>query len=97
MMIGLKGGNRRVETGWVRGWPPPPGRRPAPSRSEAVRQAGRDEDRLAQRRRAVAGLLSKTQRLAEERQLVSAAANIGVSVALGLLAAWLGQRLGAAL
>jgi CrcB protein len=39
----------------------------------------------------------ETQRLAEERQLVSAAANIGVSVALGLLAAWLGQHLGAGL
>lgn len=39
----------------------------------------------------------ETQRLAEERQLVSALANVGVSVACGLLAAWLGQRLGAAL
>ncbi len=39
----------------------------------------------------------ETQRLAEERQLLSAAANIGLSVALGLLAAWLGQHLGAAL
>ncbi|MBX7450402.1 fluoride efflux transporter CrcB [Mycolicibacterium sp. 3033] len=39
----------------------------------------------------------ETQRLAEERQLVSALANIVVSVALGLLAAWLGHHLGAAL
>jgi fluoride exporter len=39
----------------------------------------------------------ETQRLTEERQLVSAAANVGVSVALGLAAAWLGQHLGAAL
>ena len=39
----------------------------------------------------------ETQRLAEERQLVAAAANVGVSVALGLGAAWLGQHLGAAL
>jgi fluoride exporter len=39
----------------------------------------------------------ETQRLAEERLVISAAANIGVSVALGLAAAWLGQHLGAAL
>lgn len=39
----------------------------------------------------------ETQRLVEERQLLSAAASIVVSVALGLLAAWLGQHLGAAL
>lgn len=39
----------------------------------------------------------ETQRLAEERQLASAAANVAVSVALGLLAAWAGQRFGAAL
>jgi len=39
----------------------------------------------------------ETQRLAEERQVVSAFANIGVSVALGLTAAWLGQTIGATL
>jgi fluoride exporter len=39
----------------------------------------------------------ETQRLGEERQVVSAFANIAVSVALGLAAAWLGQTLGAAL
>ncbi|HLM16715.1 MAG TPA: fluoride efflux transporter CrcB, partial [Acidimicrobiia bacterium] len=39
----------------------------------------------------------ETQRLSEERQVVSAFANIAVSVALGLAAAWLGQTLGAAL
>ncbi|TDL09834.1 fluoride efflux transporter CrcB [Mycolicibacterium obuense] len=39
----------------------------------------------------------ETQRLSEERQLISALANIGVSVVCGLFAAWLGQRLGAAL
>ena len=39
----------------------------------------------------------ETQRLGEERQLVSAFANIAVSVALGLPAAWLGQAIGAAL
>lgn len=39
----------------------------------------------------------ETQRLAEERQLVGALANIGVSIVCGLLAAWLGQHLGAAL
>jgi len=39
----------------------------------------------------------ETQRLGEERQIVSAFANIVVSVALGLAAAWLGQTLGAAL
>ncbi|MGD9618517.1 MAG: fluoride efflux transporter CrcB [Mycolicibacterium sp.] len=37
----------------------------------------------------------ETQRLAEERQTWPAAANIVVSVALGLPAAWLGQILGA--
>ena len=39
----------------------------------------------------------ETQRLAEERQLVHAIANIVVSVALGLAAAWLGQSIGASL
>ena len=39
----------------------------------------------------------ETHRLSEERQVVSAFANIAVSVALGLAAAWLGQTLGAAL
>ena len=39
----------------------------------------------------------ETQRLAEERQVVSAFANIAVSVVLGLAAAWLGQSIGAAL
>jgi fluoride exporter len=39
----------------------------------------------------------ETQRLAEERQVVAAYANIAVSVALGLAAAWLGQSIGAAL
>ena len=39
----------------------------------------------------------ETQRLSEERQVVSAFANIAVSVAFGLAAAWLGQTLGAAL
>ena len=39
----------------------------------------------------------ETQRLGEERQVASAFANIAVSVALGLAAAWLGQQIGAAL
>jgi fluoride exporter len=39
----------------------------------------------------------ETQRLSEERQVVSAFANIAVSVVLGLAAAWLGQSIGAAL
>jgi fluoride exporter len=39
----------------------------------------------------------ETQRLAEERQVVSAFANIAVSVVLGLAAAWLGLTMGAAL
>jgi CrcB protein len=39
----------------------------------------------------------ETQRLAEERQVVAAFANIAVSVALGLAAAWLGQSIGTAL
>jgi CrcB protein len=39
----------------------------------------------------------ETQRLGEERQIVSAFANIAVSVALGVAAAWLGQSIGAAL
>lgn len=39
----------------------------------------------------------ETQRLAEERQVVSAFINIAVSVVLGLAAAWLGQTMGAAL
>ena len=37
----------------------------------------------------------ETQRLAEERQIWPALANIVLSVALGLTAAWLGQTLGA--
>ena len=39
----------------------------------------------------------ETQRLGEERQAVSAFANIAVSVALGLAAAWLGHWVGGAL
>jgi len=39
----------------------------------------------------------ETQRLAEERLVVSAFANIAVSVVLGLAAAWLGLTMGAAL
>jgi fluoride exporter len=39
----------------------------------------------------------ESQRLGEERQVVSAFANVAVSVALGLAAAWLGQSIGAAL
>lgn len=39
----------------------------------------------------------ETQRLGEERQVVSAFANIAVSVVLGVAAAWLGQSIGAAL
>lgn len=39
----------------------------------------------------------ETHRLGEERQIVSASANIAVSVVLGVAAAWLGQRIGAAL
>lgn len=39
----------------------------------------------------------ETQRRAEERQMWPAVANIVVSVALGLPAAWLGQTLGASL
>jgi len=39
----------------------------------------------------------ETQRLSEERQVVSAFANIAVSVVLGLTAAWIGQSIGAAL
>ena len=39
----------------------------------------------------------ETQRLGEERQVVAAFANVAVSVALGLAAAWLGQSIGAAL
>ncbi|OBA86263.1 camphor resistance protein CrcB [Mycobacteriaceae bacterium 1482268.1] len=39
----------------------------------------------------------ETQRLGEERQVVSAVANIAVSVVLGLAAAWLGQSMGASL
>jgi fluoride exporter len=39
----------------------------------------------------------ETQRLGEERQVVSAFANIAVSVALGLAAAWLGHWVGGAL
>ena len=39
----------------------------------------------------------ETQRLSEERQVVSAFANIAVSVMLGLTAAWIGQSIGAAL
>jgi fluoride exporter len=36
----------------------------------------------------------ETQRLSEERRVWPAAANIVVSVALGLVAAWLGQSIG---
>ena len=39
----------------------------------------------------------ETHRLGEERQIVSAFANIAVSVVLGVAAAWMGQRIGAAL
>ena len=39
----------------------------------------------------------ETHRLGEERQVVSAFANIAASVLLGLVAAWLGQTVGAAL
>ncbi|MCH9729013.1 MAG: fluoride efflux transporter CrcB [Actinomycetia bacterium] len=39
----------------------------------------------------------ETQRLTEERQNWSAVANIVMSIALGLPAAWLGQTLGASL
>jgi CrcB protein len=39
----------------------------------------------------------ETHRLGEERQIVSAFANIAVSVALGVAAAWLGQSIGGAL
>lgn len=39
----------------------------------------------------------ETHRLGEERQVVSAFANIAVSVVLGLAAAWLGQSIGASL
>jgi CrcB protein len=39
----------------------------------------------------------ETQRLSEERQVVSAFANIAVGVVLGLPAAWIGQSIGAAL
>ncbi len=39
----------------------------------------------------------ETQRLGEERQMWPAAANIVISMALGLAAAWLGQTMGAAL
>lgn len=39
----------------------------------------------------------ETQRLAEERQMWPAVANIVISMALGLAAAWLGQTMGAAL
>jgi fluoride exporter len=39
----------------------------------------------------------ETQRLSEERQVVAAFANIAVSVALGVTAAWIGQSIGAAL
>lgn len=39
----------------------------------------------------------ETQRLGEERQLWPAAANVVISMALGLAAAWLGQTMGAAL
>ena len=39
----------------------------------------------------------ETQRLGEERQVVAAFANVVVSVALGVAAAWLGQSIGAAL
>jgi CrcB protein len=39
----------------------------------------------------------ETQRLAEERQVVSAFANIAVSVVLGLTAAWVGLKIGTGL
>ena len=39
----------------------------------------------------------ETQRLTEERQLRPAIVNIAASVTLGLLAAWIGQHLGARL
>ncbi|MEN4479102.1 fluoride efflux transporter CrcB [Mycolicibacterium cosmeticum] len=39
----------------------------------------------------------ETQRLGEERQMWPAAANVVISMALGLAAAWLGQTMGAAL
>jgi fluoride exporter len=39
----------------------------------------------------------ETQRLSEERQVVSAFANIAISVVLGVAAAWVGQSIGAAL
>ncbi|MDV3126620.1 fluoride efflux transporter CrcB [Mycobacterium sp. 21AC1] len=39
----------------------------------------------------------ETQRLGEERRVWPAVANIVVSVALGLVAAWIGMRLGAQL
>lgn len=39
----------------------------------------------------------ETQRLTEERQIVSAFANIAGSVVIGLAAAWLGQTMGASL
>jgi CrcB protein len=39
----------------------------------------------------------ETQRLAEERQVVGAFANIAVSVVLGLAMAWLGILVGGAL
>ena len=39
----------------------------------------------------------ETHRLSEERQVVSAFANVAVSVVLGLTAAWIGQSIGAAL
>jgi CrcB protein len=39
----------------------------------------------------------ETQRLAEERQLFGALANVAVSVILGLTAAWLGLWIGSAL
>ncbi|GFG50188.1 fluoride efflux transporter CrcB [Mycolicibacterium agri] len=39
----------------------------------------------------------ETQRLGEERRVAAAFANIAASVVLGLVAAWLGQSIGAAL
>ncbi len=39
----------------------------------------------------------ETQRLGEERQVAVAFANVAVSVALGLVAAWVGQAIGTAL
>ena len=39
----------------------------------------------------------ETQRLGEERQVIAAAVNIGVSVVFGIAAAWIGMQIGARL